>query len=331
MLRLWQDAGHGGSDPGATGNGLREKDVNLAIQQKVTARLKGYNVELGQSRTGDATLSLTARTNAANAWQKGTGNHLFLSYHANGFTDPTANGYEDFVHTTPAAASVKAQDAIHRRVAAVFTKHGRRNRGKKRANFHVLRETKFPAVLLEVGFVTNPQDAALLKQDSFLDEVAAAIVQGLVDMYGIKKAATATPAPTPSSGTHTIASGDTFWSLSRRYGVTVDDIRRANPGVDAARLQIGQEVRIPLKDGTPPPKAAPAPKPAPKPKPAPTIRAGSRVKVKQGARDFNGNRLASFVYGMTYSALQISGDRVVIGLSSGQITAAVHRNNLILV
>lgn len=77
--------------------------------------------------------------------------------------------------------------------------------------------------------------------------------------------------------------------------------------------------------------ATPAPKPVPAaPKPTPTIRVGSKVKVKAGAKDYNGVQLASFVYGRTYDVIQISGDRVVIG-QGGQVTAAVSAKDLVLV
>ena len=78
---------------------------------------------------------------------------------------------------------------------------------------------------------------------------------------------------------------------------------------------------------TPP---APAPAPEPKPAPAPTLKVGSKVKVKAGAKDYNGTQLASFVYTRTYDVIQISGDRVVIG-QGGQVTAAVRAKDLTLV
>ena len=80
----------------------------------------------------------------------------------------------------------------------------------------------------------------------------------------------------------------------------------------------------------PAPKPAPTPKPTPKPTLSPTIKVGSRVRVKQGVKDYNGVQLASFVYARIYSVIQLSGDRVVIG-QGGQVTAAVRAKDLILV
>ena len=82
---------------------------------------------------------------------------------------------------------------------------------------------------------------------------------------------------------------------------------------------------------TPAPKPAPQPKPAPKPKPAaPAIKVGSRVRVKSGAKDYDGRTLASFVYGRAYDVIQITGDRVVIGQGK-TVTAAVRLKDLTLV
>lgn len=80
--------------------------------------------------------------------------------------------------------------------------------------------------------------------------------------------------------------------------------------------------------------SSPAPVPVPEPKhapaPTPTIKIGSKVKIKKGAKDYNGTQLASFVYSTVYDVIQISGDRVVIGLGKA-VTAAVHKKDLILV
>src|SRR5690625_7648935 len=78
MTKIYIDAGHGGNDPGASGNGLKEKDLTLTIAKKVQAILKDY-ATVRMSRTTDKTLSLTQRTNDANSW----GADYFLSIHIN--------------------------------------------------------------------------------------------------------------------------------------------------------------------------------------------------------------------------------------------------------
>ena len=78
MAKIFIDAGHGGTDPGAVGNGLQEKVLTLTIAKKIESLLKNYeNVSVKMSRTSDTTLSLSQRTDAANAW----GSDFFLSVH----------------------------------------------------------------------------------------------------------------------------------------------------------------------------------------------------------------------------------------------------------
>ena len=121
---------------------------------------------------------------------------------------------------------------------------------------------------------------------------------------------------------YTIKSGDTFWKLANEFGVTVDAIQKANPGVDANSLRVGSTINVP---------GVSANQPSQPPKPStPTLRVGARVRVKAGARDFNGNSLASFVYQNSYDVIQISGNRVVIG-QGRTVTAAVHKNNINIV
>src|SRR5690625_6971829 len=90
MTKIYIDAGHGGNDPGASGNGLREKDLTLTIAKKVQALLKDY-ATVRMSRTTDKTLSLTQRTNDANSW----GADYFLSIHINA---GGGTGYEDYIY-----------------------------------------------------------------------------------------------------------------------------------------------------------------------------------------------------------------------------------------
>ncbi|WP_060210477.1 glucosaminidase domain-containing protein [Sporosarcina koreensis] len=90
MIKIFIDPGHGGTDPGATGNGLKEKDLTLAISKRIESLLKGYDgVQVRLSRTSDQTLSLKQRTDMANNW----GANYLLSVHINA---GGGKGYEDF-------------------------------------------------------------------------------------------------------------------------------------------------------------------------------------------------------------------------------------------
>src|SRR5690625_2559502 len=91
MTKIFIDPGHGGSDPGAVGNGLREKDLTLKISKKIANILKDYHCSVKLSRTGDQTLSLKQRTDMANKW----GADFLLSVHINA---GGGTGYEDFIY-----------------------------------------------------------------------------------------------------------------------------------------------------------------------------------------------------------------------------------------
>ena len=92
MAKVFLDAGHGGKDPGALGNGLKEKDINLSVTLKVGNILKNHGVNVGYSRTTDVFLELADRASKANNF----GADVFVSIHCNAFDDPSAKGVETY-------------------------------------------------------------------------------------------------------------------------------------------------------------------------------------------------------------------------------------------
>jgi hypothetical protein len=183
MFKLYLDPGHGGSDPGAGGNGLREKDITLDIALKIrTILLNQYeNVEIRMSRTSDTSKSLGQRTSEANSW----GATYYLSIHCNAFNG-SAQGYEDYIHSSlsDSSTTAKYQDIIHAEVTKV---NQLQDRGQKKANFYVLRETAMPALLTENGFIDNSHDAALMKDSSWRQKVAQGHVNGLARAFNLKQ------------------------------------------------------------------------------------------------------------------------------------------------
>lgn len=191
-MKLYLDPGHGGSDPGAQGHGLNEKDITLDIALKLRDILLNeyQNVEIRMSRTGDTTKSLRQRTQEANAF----GADFYLSIHINS-AGSSAQGYEDYIYPGASSESKRVRDIIH---AEVMKVNELRDRGKKQANFHVLRETKMPAVLTENGFISNAHDAALMKQSSWRQKVARGHANALAIAFGLKRKTVTTPVPTPA-------------------------------------------------------------------------------------------------------------------------------------
>ncbi|SNZ02160.1 N-acetylmuramoyl-L-alanine amidase [Terribacillus aidingensis] len=186
MVKIYVDPGHGGSDPGATANGLQEKNVTLAIGASIRdiLQLEYENAEVRMSRTGDTFPSLSQRTNDANAW----GADFFLSIHVNA---GGGTGYEDYIYPSLSDRSetAVARASIHEEVMKLIDM---RDRGMKEANFHVLRETAMPAVLTENGFIDNSADAAKMKNNGWIQNVARGHVNGLERALGLRKKANST-------------------------------------------------------------------------------------------------------------------------------------------
>ena len=176
MAKVWLDAGHGGNDPGALGGGMKEKDITLAITLKVGKELERHGVKVGYTRKNDKTVNLNSRGPLANKY----GADVFVSIHTNAFGNPNAQGVETYNFPGSSKGRNLAKD-IHNEVikAKLYTK----NRGLKTANFAVLRQSRMPAALIETAFITNKQDAQLLKNKQ--NEFATAIAKGILKYLGI--------------------------------------------------------------------------------------------------------------------------------------------------
>lgn len=186
MKTVFIDPGHGGKDPGAVGHGLKEKTLVLNISQRIQRYLEtNYVVDCCLSRYADEFVTLDNRTQDA----KNLGASCLVSIHINAAAAADANGFESFVYTTdgPDSKSVKLQKELHQNIAPIWTTNGRNDRGQKKENFHMVREFKGPAVLLEFGFITNAKDAALLKDDEFLQQNARAVGDAIASYLGLPR------------------------------------------------------------------------------------------------------------------------------------------------
>lgn len=189
-IKIFIDPGHGGSDPGAVANGLREKDLTLAIAKALKKYLEQFEgIEVRLSREDDRFLSLTERTRLANEW----GADIFISIHINA---GGGTGFETFVFTNASSKSVAYQNVIHEEIMKVLDVA---DRGKKRANFAVLRTSRMPAILTENLFIDRASDAAKLKDPTFISYVVKGHGEGIVKVFGLKrKSNTSSPANKPT-------------------------------------------------------------------------------------------------------------------------------------
>ena len=175
MKTICIDAGHGGKDPGACAGGVREKDIALDVALKTGALLTDYDVIY--TRITDVYVSLSKRVRIANAAEA----DLFVSIHCNSAPNSSANGMEVYVHTSRGADSTRAAHAIYDRLLPVS---GLKGRGVKANNYAVLRETKMPAVLVELAFISNDGDRAKLVSEEWLERAAKAIAEGIKAAVG---------------------------------------------------------------------------------------------------------------------------------------------------
>ena len=180
--KIYIDQGHNPVNPnaGAEGNGLREQDLVYVIGQRLADLLRGnpdFEVRLSrpsrdtQLGTSNGT-SLSARVNDANRW----GADYFISLHTNAASSPSAGGVEAYTYARGTAAFELAEDILD----GLVEETGLRDRGvKARPGLYVLRKTRMPAVLVELGFISNPGEAALMRDEPGL--FAEGISRGILD------------------------------------------------------------------------------------------------------------------------------------------------------
>ncbi|MFS0871225.1 N-acetylmuramoyl-L-alanine amidase [Paenibacillus xylanilyticus] len=171
------DPGHGGRQSGAVSiSGKYEKDFNLAVGLKVQALLQQYDdIQTVITRQDDTELSLKQRVDIAELNQA----DIFISIHGNKFTTPVPNGIETLYSRKD---SKSLADTLHKYVLPVT---GLKDRGVKMVSLHVTRETTMPAVLLELGFMSNPTDEATMLTEDYQDQCAQAIADGIAEYLGL--------------------------------------------------------------------------------------------------------------------------------------------------
>lgn len=173
------DPGHGGTDQGAAGaSGENEKDFTLQLSHKVKELIQEEpRIEVYMTRTDDRFLSSVDRERPEMANQLDA--DLFISIHGNTYTDPDVSGTETYYYRKE---SFKLAKILHKHVAEAT---GFRDRGVKKEDFFVIKDTKMPAVLLEVGYLTNPRDEAQMFTDDFQYRIAASIREGMKEYLKI--------------------------------------------------------------------------------------------------------------------------------------------------
>ncbi len=168
------DAGHGGKDPGAIGrNGAYEKSINLAIAKDLKNLLEQRGLTVVMTRSSDRFVDLDERADIANR----NNARLFVSIHSNARDDSSMRGFTVYVSRSPSSRSETVAESILRSMSGT----GLENQGMGRADYRVLVGTKCPAVLVEVGYLSNSREASLLSSSGFQNRTAQAIDDGICD------------------------------------------------------------------------------------------------------------------------------------------------------
>ncbi|HFI0261421.1 TPA: GBS Bsp-like repeat-containing protein [Streptococcus suis] len=194
---VYIDPGHGGRDSGASYGGVHEKNLALSVSNKLRENLLKYGINVLMTRTGDYDVDFKTErsrmTNASNA-------DLFISIHFNatGAGVSNATGIETYWYQYDSEYQPKINKEMHNnptRLAeseilankvqeSLIKETGAVNRGVRRETFAVLRETAIPAILVELGFMDNPSELQVIKQDSYHTRLAKALAQGVMNWYG---------------------------------------------------------------------------------------------------------------------------------------------------
>ena len=169
--KVFIDAGHGGTDPGALGYGYRESDLNLQVAKKVESKLKSKGIDVKMSRNSDIFYSLSERAEMANDY----GADAFVSIHQNSAEAKSANGIETYYNRNKEEDKPLSNDIQ----TQVISQTGANNRGVKNAEFTVLVKSKMISALVECGFITNELEVKKLSDSSYQDKLATGIANGI--------------------------------------------------------------------------------------------------------------------------------------------------------
>lgn len=235
------DPGHGGTDSGATGNNLLEKDYNLLISKYMYDRFKELGVPVAITRNSDTTLSPTDRVNTILNKFGNSSDVILISNHVN------SGGGEG----AEVIYALRNRDTLARRILENIGAAGQETRkyyqrrlpsDTSKDYYFIHRNTgNLEPLIVEYGFIDNSKDVEFLKEN--YKELAEAVISAVANYIGVPY----TPPEEITTNTYVVQKGDSLYSIANKLGTTVSELKKEN-NLTSNTLQIGEVLRIPTKE-----------------------------------------------------------------------------------
>lgn len=235
------DPGHGGTDAGATGNNLLEKDYNLLISKYMYDRFKQLGVPVAITRDSDTTLSPTDRVNTILNKFGNSSDVILISNHVN------SGGGEG----AEVIYALRNKDTLAKRILENIGAAGQETRkyyqrrlpsDTSKDYYFIHRNTgNLEPLIVEYGFIDNTKDVEFLKEN--YEELAESVISAVANYIGIPY----TPPEGLITNTYVVQKGDTLYSIANKLGTTVSELKKEN-NLTTNTLQIGEVLRIPTKE-----------------------------------------------------------------------------------
>ena len=235
------DPGHGGTDAGATGNNLLEKDYNLLISKYMYDRFKQLGVPVAITRDSDTTLSPTDRVNTILNKFGNSSDVILISNHVN------SGGGEG----AEVIYALRNKDTLAKRILENIGAAGQETRkyyqrrlpsDTSKDYYFIHRNTgNLEPLIVEYGFIDNTKDVEFLKEN--YEELAESVISAVANYIGVPY----TPPEDLITNTYVVQKGDTLYSIANKLGTTVSELKKEN-NLTTNTLQIGEVLRIPTKE-----------------------------------------------------------------------------------
>ena len=235
------DPGHGGTDAGATGNNLLEKDYNLLISKYMYDRFKELGIPVAITRDSDTTLSPTDRVNTILNKFGNSSDVILISNHVN------SGGGEG----AEVIYALRNKDTLAKRILENIGAAGQETRkyyqrrlpsDTSKDYYFIHRNTgNLEPLIVEYGFIDNIKDVEFLKEN--YEELAESVISAVANYIGVPY----TPPEGLITNTYVVQKGDTLYSIANKLGTTVSELKKEN-NLTSNTLQIGEVLRIPTKE-----------------------------------------------------------------------------------